>query len=291
MNTVLRAAALAIVALLCLPAHAEAKTKAQLKNDRFRVAYVQPKNPEHQALYEELKAARVLEKFRSYLSFIRLPRVLRLRLEGCDGSDNAWYDTEDFSITVCYEYLQRVRDIAPKETTPDGVTAHSALVGPMLEVFLHEVGHALFHQLQIPILGREEDAADQLAAFLLLHFDKRAARDAVLGVAWMYAYDIKRAEVKPSSFAGVHALDAQRFYNLLCLAYGAEPELFRDLVEKKYLPERRAGNCEDEYGQVAYALQTLMGPYIDVRKRDQVLAKRWLGGKLRLKTSAEEQRR
>jgi hypothetical protein len=57
-------------------------------------------------------------------------------------------------------------------------------------------------------------------------------------------------------------------------------------------PQKGANrNCEDEYGQVAYALQTLMGPYIDVRKRDQVLAKRWLGGKLRLKTSAEEQRR
>jgi hypothetical protein len=232
----------------------------------------------------------VLEKFRAYLSFIRLPRILRLKLAGCDGVENAWYELETRAITVCYEYLQRLREIAPKAPTADGVTPENAFLGPLLEVVLHEVGHALFHQLRIPILGREEDAADQLAAALLLHFDKRVARDAVVGVAWMYAHDAKQAKVQMSTFANVHALDAQRFYNLLCLAYGAEPDLFRDLVEKKYLPESRAEGCEDEYAQVAYALSTLMGPYIDLRKRDEMLARRWLGGKVRLKTSADERR-
>jgi len=273
---------------LCAPAWGE--PAAKLKSDRFRVVYEKPRDPAHQALYEDLKAARVLERFREYLSFIRLPRVLRLRLAGCDGTDNAWYDTEDYSITVCYEYLQRVREIAPTAPTPDGVTPESATLGPLLEVFLHETGHALFHQLRIPILGREEDAADQLAAALMLHFDRRVARDLVLGVAWMYAYDAKRATLEKSSFAGVHGLDAQRFYNLLCLAYGAEPELFGDLVEKKYLPESRAEGCEDEYMQVAYALRTLMRPYVDLRQRDVVLARRWMGGKARLRTSTEKRR-
>jgi len=281
---------LCLVAACALCAQAWGEPATQLKSDRFRVAYEQPKDPAHQALYEELRAARVLEKFRKYLSFIRLPRVLTLKLAGCDGTDNAWYDTEDYSITVCYEYLQRVREIAPKEPTADGVTPENATLGPLLEVFLHETGHALFHQLRIPILGREEDAADQLATALMLHFDKRVSRDLVLGVAWMYAYDAKRAELQKSSFSGVHGLDAQRFYNLLCLAYGAEPELFRDLVDKKYLPESRADGCEDEYAQVAYALRTLMRPYVDLRKRDQVLARRWLGGRARLKTSTDERR-
>jgi DNA invertase Pin-like site-specific DNA recombinase len=40
---------------------------------------------------------------------------------------------------------------------------------------------------------------------------------------------------------------AQRYYNLLCLAYGEDPRQFADLVEKKYLPESRAQGCVDEY--------------------------------------------
>ena len=276
-----------ILVLWAICAPAWAGPDAQFKSDRFRAVYEKPKNPAHQALYEELKKARVLEKFRVYLSFIRLPNVLRLKLAGCDGVDNAWYEPEARAITVCYEYLQRVREIAPTTPTPDGVTPQNAFLGPLLEVYLHEIGHALFHQLRIPILGREEDAADQFAAALLLHFDKQAARNTVLGVVWMYAYDAKRAKPELTTFARVHGLDAQRFYNLLCLSYGAEPDLFRDL-EKKYLPESRAEGCADEYGQVAYAVRTLMAPYIDLRKRDEVFARRWLGGKARLKTSTEE---
>ena len=57
--------------------------------DQFRAVYEAPKDPAHQALYEELKAARSLERLREFLSFIRLPRVLTLKLAGCDGDDNA----------------------------------------------------------------------------------------------------------------------------------------------------------------------------------------------------------
>jgi hypothetical protein len=38
----------------------------------------------------------------------------------------------------------------------------------LIDVFLHEGAHALFAYLDIPLLGREEDAADQVAAYLLL---------------------------------------------------------------------------------------------------------------------------
>jgi len=68
---------------------------------------------------------------------------------------------------------------------------------------------------------------------------------------------------------------AQRFYNLLCLAYGADEELFKDIVVKGYLPKDRAEGCGDEYAQVAYAFTTLIGPFID-RKLAAKLHKSWL---------------
>lgn len=272
-----------------LPAHAAAASPV-VHSDRFRVIYEEPKNPAHQALYAELKSERVLENLREFLSFIRLPQILTLKLAGCDGDDNAWYEPEDLTITVCYEYLVEVRKIAPTAATPAGVRPEDAFFGPLIEVFLHEAGHALFDQLHIPILGQEEDAADQFAAFVMVHLSPPVARDAVAGVAWMYAQEAKDAKIGQDSLANVHGLAGQRYYNTLCLAYGAKPDVFKDLIERKLLPEGRAETCEDEYRQVAFAIQTLMSRYIDVTVRDKVLAKDWVDGKLRKKAPRESER-
>jgi hypothetical protein len=74
----------------------------------------------------------------------------------------------------------------------------------------------------------------------------------------------------------VHGLPAQRFYNLLCMAYGANPELFKDIVEDKYLPKERAANCAREYQQVRYAFQKLIVPHVDKELAAKVLQMDWL---------------
>ena len=64
-------------------------------------------------------------------------------------------------------------------------------------------------------------------------------------------------------FADAHGTPAQRFYNLLCIAYGADAQLFGDMVEEAHLPKERADDCKDEYLQVALAYEKLIGPHID----------------------------
>lgn len=245
-----------------------------LRADRIQISYVPPKNPAHEAVFQLLKERRVLEKFKGLLSALRLPRALLVKVEGCDGESNAWY--ADDAVTVCYEYLEDILRNAPKETTPAGVTRTDAIVGPTLEVFLHEVGHAVFDYLSVPVLGREEDAADQFAAYVLLQFAEGDARRLIYGVAYSYNIDASQPSTKKHPFADEHGLPAQRFYNVLCMAYGADSKLFADLVDKKYLPGERAEGCADEYDQVIRALNKLIGPYIDQTRAKQVRAKQWL---------------
>jgi hypothetical protein len=71
-------------------------------------------------------------------------------------------------------------------------------------------------------------------------------------------------------------MPAQRFYNLLCIAYGADPQLFGDFVEKGYLPKERAEGCKDEFQQVAYAYQTLIAPHIDPVLAKKIFDQSWL---------------
>jgi AAA+ superfamily predicted ATPase len=141
----------------------------------------------------------------------------------------------------------------------------------------HEAGHALFDMLSIPVLGREEDAADQFAALAMLQFDKQRARKLILATANQYATGMMRQlknNLPGSTFAGTHGHPAQRFFNILCMAYGADSKLFADLVDRGYLPEDRAEGCEGEYAQARHAFEKLVGPFVDKRIEARRLKKK-----------------
>jgi hypothetical protein len=250
---------------------------ASARPNRIKIDYVAPKNPAHQEIYRKLKDIRGLENLREFLSPFRLPRMLLVKTEGCDGESNAWYD--DGAITICYEYIEEIWRNAPAETTEDGVTPVDALIGPVFDTALHEFGHAIFEILKLPVFGREEDAADQVAAYIALNLGKAESRRQIGGVAYAYFTEAK-AEMKTppklGRFANEHATPAQRLYNVLCIAYGANPKLFGDLVNKGYLPKARAEGCADEYQQAAFAFGTLIGPHLDRQLAGKVLRKSWL---------------
>lgn len=139
------------------------------------------------------------------------------------------------------------------------------MVGPIVDLFLHEIGHAVFDYWGTPVLGREEDAADQFSSFIILKFDKEQARRLMLGNAYQYKGDVQHPEVSQNlkKFSDAHGTPAQRYFNVLCMAYGADPVVFADFVDRGYLPKDRADGCEDEYHQVANAFKQLIEPYID----------------------------
>ena len=74
---------------------------------------------------------------------------------------------------------------------------------------------------------------------MLLHLSEQAARDTVVGVAWTYAQEAKEATLSRSALVDVHGLAGQRFYNLLCMTYGAENACTRSW----HLRTRRSKTC------------------------------------------------
>jgi len=244
--------------------------------ERVAVEYAEPTNPAHKPLHEIARDKQVLERVRQLLAPVRWPRTLQLILKGCDGESNAWY--ENAVVTVCYEYLDDIWHAANSPRRPPAVSRENAIAGPVLDVFLHEAGHAMFALLKIPLLGREEDAADQVSTYYMLQLPNDVKRGFVLGAAYSYASELKvrnaRDLYRPRLEVGRHVIlsdehgtAAQRLYNLLCLAYGSDKVLFADVVEKKFLPEERAETCEGEYQQIDYAYRTLIAPHVDESNR------------------------
>jgi hypothetical protein len=105
-----------------------------------------------------------------------------------------------------------------------------------------------------------------------------SARETVQGITWMYSQEAKEEHVGRRKLADVHLLAEQRYYNWMCLAYGARPTLFADLVRDNVLTAERAETCQDEYRRSAYAVTKLMGPYLDIGLRDKVLAHQFVPG-------------
>jgi len=182
---------------------------------------------------------------------------------------------------MCYELLQDILKNMPEATSPTGVTPHDAVVGQFLFWVLHELGHATFDLLQVPLFGREEDAADLFAGYILLQFGKEQAHRWVEGAAYAAHEFMKNYKQNPivqrslQAYSSVHGLPEQRYYNFLCLAYGADPALFADVMENEYLPKRRADNCKYEYATFAYAFHREISPHIDQKMASAVLDTTW----------------
>jgi hypothetical protein len=251
---------------LTTPAPTQAQTGATDNN--LQIAYLHPDNHALRPIYTWLMERQTLERMRDALSFIKLPRPLLLRFAQCND-DNAWYDYAQHNVTFCYELVAHIQKIAPKKMQ-EGVHPQDAVAGAVVFSFLHEVGHAVFDMLTIPILGREEDAADQFAAHAILFVDKSDAKRLIGGAAWMWAQDAKANKPGRGDLADVHSLSSQRFFNLLCMAYGADADMFGFVVEKGYLPRDRAVGCKREYDRFALSARQVFQGDIDREKLERI---------------------
>jgi len=266
------------------PADPDVYVTADEPPTRIRVDYVPPKNPEHQKIYDMVKQRRTLETVRKIFSPFRLPVDLVIKTVECDGVANAWYQREGKqpTVSVCYEYLQEIWKSMPKEMMEAGVTQTDAICGQLFFAVAHELGHAMFDIFDVPVFGRQEDAADQFAAFIMLQFGGEQSRRLIKGAAYAYYEYVKNFKEKPkvtlplAAFSSDHGTPEERYFSLLCTAYGFDDKLFAAVVEKEYLPQSRAKKCKFEYDDLKFAFHEVFSPHLDMGMVRTVLATNWL---------------
>jgi Putative metallopeptidase len=263
------------------PAQSQTSVMQSGEPNQVKIAYVAPENPGLHEVFALLKERHALEKVQEILSPFRLTEELTITTDQC-GMVNSFYRRAASGpmVTICYEYLQHILESLPKENSPAGVTPGDAAVGQFLWITFHEVGHAIFDIFKVPIFGHPEDAADNFAAYVMLHFGKGQALRLIGGAAWAwraYLGDYKRnptVSKRLANFASNHGLPEERFYNLLCLAFGADPVQFADL--NNYLPPTRSQSCSLDYNTLVYAFEKEIRPHLDVEIARRVLDANWL---------------
>jgi hypothetical protein len=123
-------------------------------------------------------------------------------------------------------------------------------------VLFHELSHALIHEFDFPVLGEEEDAADTLAAIILISADDLDKKkrfpylpillSAAEGHKLVWETGLERGNIDQYYWAR-HSLSVRRYHRIACLIYGSDPQRFRALLELTGMPEHRSDSCEAEY--------------------------------------------
>jgi Putative metallopeptidase len=252
------------------------------ENPRIHVEYQPPEDSGQQQVYDTIRQRHVLELASRIFSPWNLGDIdLYIRTASC-GESNAFYRRVDNvpTVTICYEYLQEIWERMPAETRAvNGDTMRDVICGQLFFAIAHELGHAMFDIFDVPVFGRQEDAADEFATYNLLQFGGDKALQLIDGAAYAYHLYIKDLTANPrvtlpfAAFSSDHGAPEERYFNLICIAYGYDQRLFSLAMNK--LPASRAKRCKLEYEDLKFAMRTVFGPHIDNEKARQVLAMRW----------------
>jgi len=159
-------------------------------------------------------------------------------------------------LLLCSRLL--LADPMPPALTPN--VARFVLANAEFSV-MHEMGHVLIAEYDLPVLGREEDAADQLGFILLFHLYASLPRDEVdarlLDIADYWRLEWQTPKPPPDQVLAwdSHPLDEQRYYNIACLLYGSDMARLDWLPPLTGLPYERAVYCDQEFRQASKALE------------------------------------
>jgi hypothetical protein len=282
---------------------------AQTDNSQILIEYRGDKEPEksrpeyqpYQATIQRLQKFGVLEKLRLFLSPLRLPenQTLLLQSDAC-GSEKRPLRKEGSqrTVTICYEMVDKIEKTARKSwrqiradkpeyiglirffaRLPISDEAREDLVrrGTIAMVALTQAAPAIFDLLDVPLWGHADDAADHLAAFLMVQFGDLVADYTIHGTAVFF--ELSGKTFTGSGFAPLNSPDAQRYYDYLCIALGGgRLRKFRTTLAP-LLPEWRAKQCQREHDKLRKAFNLRIMPYIDPARLIEVRARQaWLLG-------------
>lgn len=257
------------LSLLIVPSLAAAQTDPPapelVLNPKVELVYGEPANAAFGPIRERLLATKALEQLSSLLGPLDLPRPLKVQVVQCDQPSRGYADA---TVTVCYEQIAKIEEIALAAPRNASATPAQMAVAAFVQVLLHETAHALIDVYKLPVWGRKNDAADRLAALMMLQFGPQIALKVVYGAAAFF--EASERTWNGSEFASASSPEAQRYYNYLCMAYGWNPDTFRGAVAQGLLPEQRSYRCPGEYQQALAAFMTTIMPHVDQAKLGQV---------------------
>lgn len=220
-----------------------------------------PPGEEDQVGKELLEASETKAVASGLAKTFELPNPLLVKgINGIGGGP--FYSPEDNSITLPYGFAALVFQLEAESNPEESEYEIGERIGAVNSFILaHEFGHALIANYELPVLGKEEDAADAISTVLLLTIPNGAEYAAASAAFWA---DFSGRQEPPAvaEYADQHSLDLQRAFDILCWTAGSSELSFEEVAELEALPESRLETCPSEYEQLAGSIAAELRPHL-----------------------------
>ncbi len=185
------------------------------------------------------------------------------------ANDGPLYDPTRNDILIPYTFLDEVEqrfnavnyaDDNQGNANPENLI--QAVMDVVIHTLFHELAHALIATYELPIVGKEEDAADNLAAVLSIEYFENGAEIAISAADLFYLEGDEITEFEEADFWDEHSLDLQRYYATLCHVYGSDDTQYAYLLEDTGFSDERAELCIGDYERMTNNWLTLLDVYM-----------------------------
>ena len=178
---------------------------------------------------------------------LELPADITIQLGG--DPEGPYYDPETRTVEYPWQFVAESRRLLAASGYA-GAELDTAVVDATRFILHHELGHELIDVLDLPVLGREEDAADGFAAFTAVELEDDG--ELVIAATDLFAAfdDEAGGELAEDDFFDSHSLDLQRFYSISCQVYGSDPDTYAGVIDGVGLSDERLDECPSEWEQV-----------------------------------------
>lgn len=130
----------------------------------------------------------------------------------------------------------------------------------LFHVVLHELGHGVVREFDLPILGNEETLADAFATyFVIRHFPDRAF-DVVKARTESLLIESNEVPRVEWTVKGEHNNDARRAFQIMALAVAADREKFEQLAKEIGMTDREIARAVDYGSEIHRSWRRLLRP-------------------------------
>ena len=151
-------------------------------------------------------------------------------------------------------------EVAPAAPTSEEAT--DFVTGNLFFLALHELGHAMVSEFELPIAGREEDAVDRLATWMMTPVGEDESPDYLMHAADGWFTLAEATPLNEITWWDEHGTDNQRAFQIACLLYGSDPERYKDIAASIELPPERQETCAEEAAQNDIVWSQLLEPHL-----------------------------
>ena len=132
----------------------------------------------------------------------------------------------------------------------------------LFHVVLHEIGHGVIREFDLPNLGNEETMADAFATHFVVQFFPDRAFDVIKARTESLLIESREVPQAEWSVKGEHDNDARRAFQIAALAVAADRERFAPIAKEMGMTEKEISKAIDYGSEIHRSWRRILRPVL-----------------------------